>query len=107
MYEQHLICILFYRLEAFSCSEKKRYTPNSGYRNYRIDYSCEHRTLTAAKPGYNIEFEKSDASPVEGADYCKDQSESVNDHQNCLLINSLDVKYASLLFFSKSFVLLM
>ena len=69
------------RKNLFVCSavisEKKRNTPETRKRNYRIDYSAYDRVLSAEQPGNQVKLENTDETPVERAKYGKDQTDFI------------------------------
>ena len=60
-----------------SRAEEQGDTPDTCESNDGIDYTADERILTAADPRYDIKAEKSDASPVQRADYRKHECDSV------------------------------
>ena len=76
-----LLIIAFANLsEFFSCAEQKRYAPDTREGNDCIDYSAEKGVSAAAYPSDKVESKKTDATPVQRADYSYYQRNSVHYH---------------------------
>ena len=75
-------CLFVERLKSFASAEEKRDTPNTGKCYDRVDYTADKCCLTAAEPSDYVEFEKTDATPVERSDNCEDKSNSIHYHNN-------------------------
>lgn len=58
-------------------SEEQAYAPDGSKSNKAVDYSCDNAVLTAANPCNEVEFKKTDKTPVKSAYYVKDQCYSV------------------------------
>ena len=67
-------------MKTLSCSEYKGYTPDTRKGNYSINYTASDRVLTAEDPGYDIEAEKTDTTPVESTYDGNDQGNSIHNH---------------------------
>ena len=80
-FEAFIPYVLFVNcFKAFSCTEYKRYTPDARKSYDCINYTTDKCILSAAYPRNYIKLEKSYASPVKSADYCKDQRNSIHYH---------------------------
>lgn len=61
----------------FPFAEQEGYAPDTGDRNQCIEDPADGGTLSAEGPGNDIEAEKADTAPIEGADNYKNQCQSV------------------------------
>ena len=87
-----VLLLLVESLEALSGAEQKRNTPYTRQSNYRVDYTAYQSVLPTCDPSDDVKLEKTDATPIQRADYGEDERDSIHNHRRFLLQTVLSVQ---------------